>query len=176
MVNAGHWQAQRRGEDAEASIARYLQIHDAQARSARAELERLRGLIEDASAGARYGTYAMELLINHLLTRGAKRANLEAKLFGGGNVLASLVQANVGHKNAAFAENYLRTEQIRIVARDLADVHPRKVYYFPATGRVLVKRLRLLHNDTLIQRETEYRSRIQQAPDSGDVELFTCYT
>ena len=126
-----------------------------------------------ASAGARYGTYAMELLINHLLTRGAKRANLEAKLFSGGNVLASLVQANVGHKNAAFAENYLRTEQIRIVARDLADVHPRKVYYFPATGRVLVKRLRLLHNDTLIQRETEYRSRIQQAPDSGDVELFT---
>ncbi|MDP2399228.1 MAG: chemoreceptor glutamine deamidase CheD [Burkholderiales bacterium] len=123
--------------------------------------------------GARYGTYAMEILIGHLLKLGARRENLEAKVFGGGNVLPGLVQANVGHKNAAFVESFLKTEGIRIAARDLAAGHPRKVYYFPANGRVLVKRLRSLHNDTLMEREIEYRQRLTQAPASGDVELFT---
>ena len=56
------------------------------------------------SPSARYGTYAMEVLLNHLLKLGAKREHLEAKVFGGGNVLPGLVQANVGHKNAAFVE------------------------------------------------------------------------
>ncbi len=125
------------------------------------------------SIGARYGTYAMEVLIGHLLKLGARRENLEAKVFGGGNVLPGLVQANVGHKNAAFVEEFLRTESIRIAARDLAAGHPRKVYYFPANGRVLVKRLRSLHNDTMLERETAYRQRLMQVPESGDIELFT---
>jgi chemotaxis protein CheD len=128
---------------------------------------------EPASSGARYGTYAMEVLINHLLKLGARRENLEAKVFGGGNVLPGLTQANVGHKNAAFVVHYLHMEHIRIAARDLADVHPRKVYYFPASGRALIKRLRTLHNDTIFERETDYRRRLVQSPASGDVELFT---
>jgi len=128
---------------------------------------------DPSSIGARYGTYAMEVLINHLLKLGARRENLEAKVFGGGNVLPGLVQANVGHKNAAFVVEYLGTERIRIAARDLADVHPRKVYYFPASGRALIKRLRNLHNDTVFERETDYRKRLQQAPAAGDVELFS---
>jgi chemotaxis protein CheD len=127
---------------------------------------------EPASSSARYGTYAMEVLINHLLKLGARRENLEAKVFGGGNVLPGLTQANVGHKNAAFVMEYLRTEGIRVAAKDLADVHPRKVYYFPATGRALIKRLRAMHNDTIIERETDYRSRLVRAPVGGDVELF----
>jgi chemotaxis protein CheD len=124
------------------------------------------------ATGARYGTYAMEVLINHLLKLGARREHLEAKVFGGGNVLAGLVQANVGHKNATFVESFLRTENIPIAASDLADVFPRKVYYFPANGRVLVKRLRSANNDTVAERETEYRRRLTKAPESGDVELF----
>jgi len=127
---------------------------------------------EPASSGARYGTYAMEVLINHLLKLGARRENLEAKVFGGGNVLPGLTQSNVGHKNAAFVVNYLGTERVRITARDLADVFPRKVYFFPATGRALVKRLRTAHNDTVLERETDYRRRLVQAPVGGDVELF----
>jgi len=83
------------------------------------------------------------------------------------------VQANVGHKNSAFVVHYLQTENIRIAARDLADVHPRKVYYFPASGRALIKRLRALHNDTVLTRESDYRRRLVQAPSGGDVELFT---
>lgn len=127
---------------------------------------------ESSFGGARYGTYAMEVLINHLLKLGARRENLEAKVFGGGNVLPGLTQANVGHKNAAFVLRYLSTESIRIAARDLGDVHPRKVYYFPSTGRALVKRLNAMHNTTLIERETDYRRKLVQAPAGGDIELF----
>jgi chemotaxis protein CheD len=122
--------------------------------------------------GARYGTYAMEVLVNHLLKLGAKRERLEAKVFGGGNVLPGLTQANVGHKNAAFVVRYLATENIRILGRDLADVHPRKVYYFPATGRALIKRLTTMHNRTIFEREKDYGKRLVQAPVAGDVELF----
>ncbi|MFM9968790.1 MAG: chemoreceptor glutamine deamidase CheD [Burkholderiales bacterium] len=127
---------------------------------------------DSSFGGARYGTYAMEVLINHLLKLGARRENLEAKVFGGGNVLPGLVQANVGHKNAAFVLRYLATENIRVAARDLADVHPRKVYYFPKTGRALIKRLTTLHNRTLLDRETDYRQKLVKAPAGGDIELF----
>jgi len=48
MVNAGHWQSQRE-EDARLFMARYLEIHEAQARSVRLDLDRLRSLIDDAS-------------------------------------------------------------------------------------------------------------------------------
>ncbi len=125
-----------------------------------------------AYGGARYGSYAMEVLINHLFKLGARRENLEAKVFGGGNVLAGLTQANVGHRNAEFVLRYLNTEGIRIAARDLDDVFARKVYYFPATGRALVKRLNTLRNDTLLLRETDYRKKLVQAPAGGDIELF----
>ena len=117
-------------------------------------------------------SYAMEVLINHLFKLGARRENLEAKVFGGGNVLAGLTRANVGHRNAEFVLRYLNTEGIRIAARDLDDVFARKVYYFPATGRALVKRLNTLRNDTLLLRETDYRKKLVQAPAGGDIELF----
>jgi chemotaxis protein CheD len=124
------------------------------------------------SASARYGVYAMEILINHLLKLGARRGNLEAKLFGGGRVMAALSSSNVGERNCSFAIDFLRTEGIFVSAQDLLDVHPRKVYFFPNTGRVLVKKLTRLHNDTLLRRETEYAARLTEAPSSGDIELF----
>lgn len=124
------------------------------------------------SASARYGVYAMEILINHLLKLGARRHNLEAKVFGGGRVLSSLSGAMIGERNAEFVINYLKTEQIPLVARDLLDVFPRKVYFFPQSGRVLVKRLTRLHNDTLARREREYAARLNGASIAGAVELF----
>ena len=125
------------------------------------------------STSARYGTYAMEMLINQITKLGAKRANLEAKLFGGGNVLRGFTIANVGERNSAFALAYLDTEKIQIVAKDLLDIYPRKVYFFPQTGKVLVKKLRSVHNNTIVERETDYSTRLRQTPVSGDVELFT---
>ncbi len=121
---------------------------------------------------ARYGVYAMELLINHLLKMGTARTRFEAKVFGGGNVLRGLTVNNVGQRNAEFVLDYLHTEQIPVVAQDLLGEFPRKVYFFPDTGQVLVKRIRTLHNSTISDRESEYRMRVKFTPKSGDVELF----
>ncbi|WP_194723056.1 chemoreceptor glutamine deamidase CheD [Noviherbaspirillum malthae] len=125
------------------------------------------------SASMRYGTYAMEILINDLLKAGARRENLEAKVFGGGNVLRGFVAINVGERNAQFVRDYLRAENIRIMAEDLNDIHPRKVYYFPRSGKVLVKKLKQLNNNTLVNREQDYASRLQSTPVAGDIELFS---
>jgi chemotaxis protein CheD len=124
------------------------------------------------SASARYGTYAMELLINELLKSGARRENLEAKVFGGGNVLRGLTALNVGERNAAFVRAYLKAEGIRVLAEDLNDIFPRKVYFFPRSGRVLVKKLRELNNNTLVNREQDYASRLAGKEIGGAVDLF----
>lgn len=120
----------------------------------------------------RYGSYAMELMINQLLKSGARRCNLEAKVFGGGNVLRGFTVANVGQRNADFVLDYLHNEDIALKAQDLLDIYPRKVYYFPKTGRTLVKQLRSVHNDTIVQREQQYITRIRSSGVQGDVELF----
>jgi chemotaxis protein CheD len=127
---------------------------------------------ELASASARYGNYAMEVLINHLQKLGARRQHLEAKLVGGGRVMASLSSSMVGDHNARFATDYLKTEGIPLMSSDLLDIYPRKLYYFPASGRVLVKKLIKVHNDTLAQRERAYAARLSEQPVAGDIELF----
>jgi len=124
------------------------------------------------SASMRYGTYAMEILINDVLKAGARRENLEAKVFGGGNVLRGFVAINVGERNARFVKEYLKAENIRVVAEDLNDVWPRKVYFFPRTGKVLVKKLKQLHNNTLVNREQDYAHKLVTKPVSGAVDLF----
>ena len=123
-----------------------------------------------ASKAARYGVYAMEVLIGHLLKLGARRECLEAKLFGGGNVLPELAKSNVGHKNAAFVLEFAKTEGIRIVASDLAGEHSRKVFYFPATGRALVQRAQL-RDASVLQRE---RAGLESSPLAvgGRVDVF----
>ena len=124
------------------------------------------------SKSARYGTYAMEILINQLLKMGARRENLEAKVFGGGKILKGMSAINIGQRNADFVMEVLGREKIRVVAQDLVDIYPRKVYYFPKTGKAMVKKLRSLHNNTIIVREKDYSSRLQKADVVGDVDLF----
>jgi chemotaxis protein CheD len=124
------------------------------------------------SASMRYGTYAMEVLINDLLKAGARRESLEAKVFGGGAVLRGFTAMNVGERNAEFVTSFLKTERIPVMAEDLNDVYPRKVYFFPRTGKVLVKKLMQTHNDTLARRELDYASRLKVTPVAGDVDLF----
>lgn len=125
-----------------------------------------------ASASARYGAYAMEVLVNGLIKLGAHRTLFEAKVFGGGNVLPGMTVSNIGQRNADFALHFLSVEKIRVVARDLIDIYPRKVYYFPKSGKVLVKKLRNIHNDTIFEREMNYRSRLIKEEVQGEVELF----
>ena len=120
---------------------------------------------------ARLGVYAMEVLINQMLKLGADRRRLTAKVFGGGNVLEGMEALNIGNQNGVFVLEFLREEGIPVKARDLFDVCPRKVHFFPATGKVMVKRLAVLRNDTLQKREREYLARLH-GTSGGEVEIF----
>ncbi|HEX5336807.1 MAG TPA: chemoreceptor glutamine deamidase CheD [Gallionella sp.] len=122
------------------------------------------------SAATRYGNFAMEHLINVILKNGGKRQNLEVKLFGGGRILANMT--DVGMRNINFARDYIATEGLKVVAEDVGDVYPRMVVYFPATGKVRVKRLRSLHSNIIVAEETRYLSAIENQPVGGDIELF----
>jgi chemotaxis protein CheD len=117
---------------------------------------------------ARYGTYAMEMLIDQLLKLGAQRANLQAKVFGGGRVLNIFNANNIGDRNVSFVRSYLKTEQIPVIAEDLLDIYPRKVYFFPDSGRVLVRKIKSLNNRTILDREFEYGRKLQQTPMHDD--------
>lgn len=127
---------------------------------------------DGVSGSARYGVNAMEVLINDLIKLGARRTSLEAKVFGGARVMASLAGSDVGSRNAQFAIDYLCREAIPMRARDLLDSYPRKVYFFPLSGRVMIKKLIHVQNDTVSVRERAYADQLKRAPMSGDVELF----
>jgi chemotaxis protein CheD len=123
------------------------------------------------SEPARYGAHAMEMLINNLLSMGAQRGRLEAKVFGAGRVLPGMT--DVGARNAQFALEYLERERIAVKARDVGGEQARKVYLFIETGRVLVKEITQLRNDTVINRERAYAVQIgAKRIVSSDVELF----
>ena len=118
----------------------------------------------------RYGNYAMEHLINTILSNGGKRKNLEVKVFGGGKIIAALT--DVGMKNIDFVLSYIDQEGLKLLSHDLGDIYPRKIIYFPQTGRVGMKKIQDLHNDTIALRERKYFNSLKNAPVEGEVELF----
>ncbi len=118
----------------------------------------------------RYGNYAMEHLINTILSNGGRRKNLEIKVFGGGKIIPTL--SDVGQSNINFILDYITQEGLLLVSQDLGDIYPRKVIYFPKTGKVGMKKIQDLHNDTIAQRERQYSRNIKDLPVEGDVELF----
>lgn len=128
------------------------------------------GSADITSTATRYGNYAMEHMINDILKHGGHKRHLEAKIFGGGRMMDSL--SDVGARNIAFVREYLSLEEIPLVSENVGDIHPRKVIYIPASGKVLMKRLKQLHNDTIMQREKDYRSQITEKSVAGSVELF----
>ena len=119
----------------------------------------------------RYGCFAMESLINNLMRHGAQRDRLEIKVFGGGRILKSMT--DIGARNIAFIHSWARTEGVRLVAHDLGGVQPRKLVYFPATGRARVRRLPAIENRSIADRELYYLKHLAQEPDEGHVEIFT---
>ena len=122
------------------------------------------------SASARYGNHAMECLINEVLRLGGRRANLEAKVFGGARVLA--IQTDIGPRNIDFVRAYLAREGVPLVAEDVGGTHPRKVIFFPREGVVRVRQLKRALESDLIGRERRYYSDLQTQSVGGDIELF----
>ena len=123
------------------------------------------------AASARFGVYAMEVLINQMIHLGADRRRLVAKVFGGARLLAGFERLDVGAKNSEFVLEFLRVEGIRVLARDLQDVCPRKVHFFVESGKVQVKRLSLTPSETVQRREQEYLQRLD-AKSGGEIEIF----
>ncbi|MCX7659607.1 MAG: chemoreceptor glutamine deamidase CheD [Caldimonas manganoxidans] len=126
-----------------------------------------------AQDGGRYGSYAMELLINELLKRGATRSTLEAKVFGGGQVISGMHTLNVGKRNTEFVLNYLHTERIPVVSKDVLDIYPRKVCFLPASGKAMVKRLAPSNPEALLAQERAASQRVvPPSSGAGSIDLF----
>ncbi len=123
------------------------------------------------AASARFGVYAMEVLINDMLRLGADRSRLVAKVFGGARLLSGFDRLDVGAKNSEFVLEFLRVEGIRVLASDLLDMCPRKVHFFIDTGKVQVKRLNLAPSDPVQRREREYLDRLDHR-GGGEIEIF----
>ncbi len=119
--------------------------------------------------GSCVSTCLWDVLINEMVHLGAERRRLVAKVFGGARVLQGFDKLDVGAMNARFVLDFLREEGIPITAQDLLGDSPRKVHFFPATGKVQVRRLQLQAD--LVNQEREYLSEVEHTP-SGFVELF----
>jgi chemotaxis protein CheD len=119
---------------------------------------------------SRYGANAMELLINEILKAGGRRERLTAKLFGGARMFDDL--RGIGDDNAAFAQKFLSDEGIRVESTSLGGRSARRVHYWPATGKALV---RVVEDAASVVGAAERRY-AQQKPAAeasiGEVELF----
>jgi chemotaxis protein CheD len=118
----------------------------------------------------RYGSFAMEMLINEILQRGGKKDRLEAKVFGGGKIYDGAM--DIGAVNAAWALDYLEREGVPLLKANVGDVCPRKVYYFTDSGKVLLKKLDRLVAKVIAKEEGQYQQKLQHAPVQSDVTLF----
>lgn len=119
---------------------------------------------------ARYGSDAMEQLINTMLAAGARRGDLQVKIFGGGRVLAQMT--DIGRRNIEFVQRYIQTEGLKLSASDLGDVYPRQVQFFPISGRARVRLLCRRDDVALVADESVYLKRLANDPIKGEVELF----
>ncbi len=133
-------------------------------------------LLPEGAGGAdsgRYGNFAMDLLIGEMVKRGATRATMEAKVFGGGAVISGMNSINVGERNTAFVLDYLRTERITVVSKDVMGIYPRKVCFLPASGKAMVKRLASANTEALAAQERAAAARVRPTVASGgSVDLF----
>lgn len=130
-------------------------------------------LPEGAGDSGRYGSYAMELLINEMMKRGASKSRMEAKIFGGGAVIAGMNTINVGERNTNFVMDFLKLERIPVVSKDVLDVYPRKVCFLPHSGKAMVKRLAPTNTDALIQQDRNAAQKAQPVVASGgSIDLF----
>lgn len=105
----------------------------------------------------RFGVPAMRMLIDDIMRQGARKNRLEVKLFGGGRVMA-MDANNVGERNIDFALQFLENEGLEVVAQDTGGDHPRKVKFFPQTGKVMVKRLRAQNTKEVFVEERSFQN------------------
>lgn len=125
----------------------------------------------EACLATRYGIAAMENLINDILKHGARKSRLELKLFGGARVMAMEI-SKVGDRNVQFAKQFVKAEGLVTIAEDLGGPYPRKVNYFPKSGKVMVRRLRSIQKQTVADQDKRYETTLSNKEIPGEIELF----
>jgi chemotaxis protein CheD len=119
----------------------------------------------------RYGNFAMEKLINEMLKLGCSRQSLEIKVFGGGNVTDT--RNLIGTQNCEFVVRYLDSEGLSIAAQDLGGQYPRRIHYYPTSGRVVRRLLAGSETTAVAREESEYAGRLKSRKVGGEIELFS---
>jgi chemotaxis protein CheD len=147
-------------------------LHDPVARVGGMNHFLLPGAPQEGGIGiaTRYGSVAMERLINDLLARGAAKERLEVKLFGAARVIESSM--DVGASNAAFVLDFVKREGLRLTSRDLGGASGRRVHFFPTTGKAMRRLLRPETERETVSQELDYLRSLKRTPLDGDVELF----
>ena len=123
------------------------------------------------------GNFAMEALLNGLLAKGAKKARLQAKAFGGGTVINNEAGSlSIGMRNANFAKEWLVREGIALRSSDFLGPWSRKVIFLPASGDAFCKRLvtNMANAEVIAREERAYAETLLKKPPSVDkkIELF----
>lgn len=123
------------------------------------------------SESFRYGDVAMEKLVNVILRHGGNKSALIFKAFGGGQIIKNMT--NIGQRNISFLHKFMTMEGYKLSASDLGGPHPRKVVFNPLDGKVKLKRLQHMHNDTILARENRYETEISSQEEvTGEIDLF----
>jgi chemotaxis protein CheD len=131
-----------------------------------------RGVTDDSQA-MRYGDYAMEVLIGAILRSGGCRSSLEAKIFGGANMYITESVKPVGRSNIQFVLDFIKSENIALVAEDIGGTVGRKIFFHPASGKVKVQKLQKQKEEDVKHFETKYGQNLNnKETDSGTIELF----
>ena len=122
-------------------------------------------------ASARYGAFAMEQVINSVLSKGSgRKGNLVIKVFGGGNINGSL--SEIGTNNVEFVRRFISGEGYEIAGEDLGGNFARRVMFKPVSGRVFVKRLDSDAGNSVAKDELILARKKVVTPPVDDIELF----
>ncbi|MEP5729685.1 MAG: chemotaxis protein CheD [Sulfitobacter sp.] len=107
------------------------------------------------------GVNAMELMINEMLKLGASRSRLQAKVFGGAQMIKGL--SDIGPANCEFVLKYLECESIPCISQSLGGTMARHIVFTPATGGVRMKAQRTVVEEPVAA---------PAAPVGNELELF----
>lgn len=123
------------------------------------------------SQSFRYGDVAMEKLINVILRHGGNKNELKFKAFGGGQIIKNMT--NIGQRNISFLHKYMTMEGYKLSAFDLGGPYPRKIAFYPLSGKVKLKHIQHIHSDPIFARDNRYETEISSQEEvTGEIDLF----
>lgn len=128
-----------------------------------------------STEAGRYGVHAMELIINGMLKLGAKKSLIQAKAFGGGNVLQSSYHQTdifrIGEINIQFIKEFLETEQIPLIAADLGGEHGRVIRFFSDDFKVLVKKIGKVETSKIASKDQLLLAKVKKEQNRSSAKI-----